>query len=35
MNRQTFFEGTLVNITFLCNESYYHFAFEGVDELLF
>jgi hypothetical protein len=35
MNRETFFEGTLVNITFLCDESYYHLASEGVEELIF
>ena len=32
MNRATFFEGTLVNITFICDESYYHMASERVDE---
>lgn len=35
MNRQTFFEGTLVNITLRCDESYYHFASETTDEPLF
>ena len=35
MNRQTFFEGTLVNITLKCDESYYHFVSETSDEPLF
>lgn len=35
VNRTTFFEGTLVNITFVCDESYYHFAKEVVEEPLF
>jgi hypothetical protein len=35
MNRQTFFKGTLVNITLRCDESYYHFASETTDEPLF
>ena len=35
MNRQTFFEGTLVNITLKCDASYYHFASEVTDEPLF
>ena len=35
MNRQTFFEGTLVNISFRCDESYYHLASEAPDEPLF
>jgi hypothetical protein len=34
-NRQTFFEGTLVNITLRCDESYYRLASEAVDEPLF
>ena len=34
-NRQTFFEGTLVNITLHCDESYYRLASEAVDEPLF
>jgi hypothetical protein len=34
-NRQTFFGGTLVNITLLCDESYYALDFESDDELLF
>lgn len=32
VNRTTFFEGTLVNITFICDESDYHIASEHVDE---
>ena len=35
MNRQTFFEGTLVNISFRCDESYYRFASEVPEEPLF
>lgn len=35
MNRSTFFEGTLVNISFICDESYYHFASEIVEGPLF
>ncbi|MEK7841063.1 MAG: ATP-binding protein, partial [Deltaproteobacteria bacterium] len=35
VNRTTFFEGTLVNITFVCDESYYHLAKEVVEEPLF
>ncbi len=35
MNRATFFEGTLINITFVCDESYYHLAKEVVEEPLF
>lgn len=35
MNRQTFFEGTLVNISFRCDKSYYHFASEVPEEPLF
>jgi hypothetical protein len=34
-NRQTFFGGTLVNITLLCDESHYALDFEANDELLF
>lgn len=34
-NRSSFFEGTLVNITLKCDESYYHFASEEVAEPLF
>jgi hypothetical protein len=33
--RQSFFGGTLVNITLLCNESYYALDFEPDEELLF
>ncbi|MFH1097455.1 MAG: ATP-binding protein [Candidatus Desantisbacteria bacterium] len=35
VNRTTFFEGTLVNITFICDESHYRFASERVEEPLF
>lgn len=35
INRETFFEGTLVNITFVCDESYYHLASEFDEEPLF
>lgn len=35
LNRSTFFEGTLINITFICDESYYHLASEVVEEPLF
>ena len=35
MDCQTFFEGTLVNISFKCDESYYHFTSETTDEPLF
>ncbi len=35
MNLQTFFEGTLVNITLRCDESYYHFVSETGEEALF
>lgn len=34
-NRQTFFEGTLVNITLQCDESFYHFASEVINEPVF
>ena len=34
-NKQTFFGGTLVNITLLCDESLYALDFEADDELLF
>ncbi|MBD2726694.1 ATP-binding protein [Nostoc sp. FACHB-892] len=34
-NRQSFFGGTLVNITLLCDESYYALEFEPDDEPLF
>ena len=34
MNRRTF-EGTLVNISFRCDKSYYHFASEVPEEPLF
>jgi hypothetical protein len=34
-NKQTFFGGTLVNITLLCDESYYTLGFEADDEPLF
>lgn len=34
-DRRTFFEGTLINITLKCDESYYHFASEEVDRPLF
>lgn len=34
-NRQSFFGGTLVNITLLCNESYYALELEPDDEPLF
>ncbi|MDD1415462.1 hypothetical protein MEN41_12710 [Dolichospermum sp. ST_con] len=34
-NRETFFAGTLVNITLLCDESYYTLDFEADDELFF
>lgn len=35
LNRQSSFEGTLVNITFRCDEPYYHLASETTDEPLF
>lgn len=35
VNRETFFEGTLINITFRCDESYYQFASEITGEPLF
>ena len=35
MNRQTFFEGTLINITLICDESYYRLASEAGEELIF
>jgi len=35
VNRRTFFEGTLVNITFRCDESYYHFASETPEGPIF
>lgn len=35
MNRQTFFEGTLVNITLRCDESYYQLSSEVIDEPIF
>jgi len=35
LDRFTFFEGTIVNITFKCDEAYYHFASEEKDEKLF
>lgn len=35
MNRSTFFEGTLVNITFICDESFYHLSSEVIEEPLF
>lgn len=35
LNRQSFFEGTLINITLQCNESYYQLAYEADDEPLF
>ena len=34
-NKQTFFGGTLVNITLLCDESYYYFDSEADEETLF
>jgi hypothetical protein len=34
-NKQSFFGGTLVNITLLCDESLYALDFEADDELLF
>ena len=34
-NKQTFFGGTLVNITLLCDESYYSWDFEADDKPLF
>lgn len=35
LNRSTFFEGTLANITFICDESYYHLASEALGAPLF
>ncbi|MBI4681828.1 MAG: ATP-binding protein [Nitrospirae bacterium] len=35
MNRDSFFEGTLVNITLQCDESYYRLSSEVVDEPIF
>jgi hypothetical protein len=35
INRQTFFEGTLVNITFRCDESFYRFASETPEGPIF
>jgi len=35
LNRSTFFEGTLINITFIRDESYYHLASEVLEEPLF
>ncbi len=35
MNRDSFFEGTLINITLQCDESYYHLTSEVVDEPIF
>jgi hypothetical protein len=35
MNRATFFEGTLINITFICDESYYQLASETIEEPFF
>jgi hypothetical protein len=35
VNRQTFFEGTVVNITFRCDESYYRFASETPEGPIF
>jgi len=35
VDRHTFFEGTVVNITFKCDESYYHLASEAQEVKLF
>ena len=35
MNRETSFEGTLINITLICDESYYRLASEAGEELIF
>jgi signal transduction histidine kinase len=35
VNRETFFEGTLLNITFRCDESYYRFADEAPEGPIF
>lgn len=35
MNRETSFEGTLINITLICDKSYYRLASEGGEELIF
>ena len=35
LNRKAFFEGTLVNITFRCDESYYRLTSEATNEALF
>ncbi len=35
MNRDSFFEGTLVNITLQCDESYYHLTSEVINEPIF
>lgn len=35
LDRPSFFEGTIVNITFKCDESYYHLASEAQEDKLF
>jgi len=35
LNREAFFEGTLVNITFRCDESYYRLTSEATNDTLF
>jgi hypothetical protein len=35
LDRPTFFEGTVVSITFKCDESYYHLASEAQEDKLF
>lgn len=35
MNRDSFFEGTLVNITLQCDESFYRLSSEVIDEPIF
>ncbi len=35
MNRETSFEGTLINITLICDESYYRLASEATEEFIF